>query len=322
MRRLIVLLVVVLGLAVGCGEGATGGSAHGDEEVAAAAAVYPLAWVAEQVAPQADIALLTAGGLEAHDLDLTPEQRGAIETADVVLFAGDIGFQPQVEQAVASASGEVVSLAEVAGERVLAPLADRHAEEGEHTEEGEHAGEHGEEEAVDPHMWFDPEIMTDAAQRTWEAFAAADPDNAETYTQNAIAVGDELRALGADLNEILGGECRFDEAIVSHQAYGYLLRPYGYTQHAISGVSPEAGASSGELRELVDEVRREGIEYVLAEPVEGRGDAEAVAREAGVRLLEVSPLDAVTEEQTGLGLPDLVRQQARQFATALACRRP
>lgn len=313
MRRLVVLIVVMLAGAVGCGDRASGGSSRADVEVSAVAAAYPLAWVAEQVAPQAGVSLLTAGGLEAHDLELTPEQRGAIERADVVLFVGDIGFQPQVEQAAASASGEVVSLAEVAGDRVLVPAEDPHAEEGEHGEE------HGEQGAVDPHMWFDPEIMADMAQRTGEAFAAADPGNAETYSQNAAAVGDHLRALDAELDEILGGECRFDEAIVSHQAYGYLLRPYGHTQHGITGVSPEAGASSAQLSELVEEIRREGIEYVLAEPVEGRADAEAVAREAGVRLLEVSPLDAVAEEQAGSGLPDLVRQQARLFATALGC---
>lgn len=308
---------VTLAAGAGCGDRGSG-NASGSDGISVAAAVYPLAWVAERVAPQADVSLLTAGGLEAHDLDLTPRQRTAVERSDVILFLGDIGFQPQVEQAVTATSGRVVSLVEVAGDRVLEPGAgdghDGHDEHGEE-EDGKQAGK-----GVDPHMWLDPEIMADLAVRTGEAFAAADPERAATYRENAGRVRDDLLALRAELGELLGGECRFDEAIVSHQAYGYLLRPYGHRQHAVTGINPEAGASSGKLAALVAEIRGEGIGHVLVEPVEGRKDAEVVAREAGVKLLDVSPLDAVTEEQARAGLPELVRQQATQFATALGCR--
>ena len=334
MRRLFALALFLLLVVAACGDGGTnaggdGGAAAGDE-VSAVAAVYPLSWVAEQVAPDAQVSLLAAGGLEAHDLEITPGQREAIQSADVVLFVGDIGYQPQVESAVGSAEGEVVSLSEVAGdERLLAPGEDPSAheegEEGEGEEGDEHAGEGegehaGEAEAVvDAHIWFDPEVMADVATRTGEAFAVADPDNAETYRENAAALNEELTGLRGELDGILGGECRHDEAIVSHQAYGYLLESYGYEQHGVTGINPEAGASSGELAELVAEIEREGFEYVLAEPVEGREGAETVAREAGVELLEISPLDAVTDEQAEAGFPSLVREQAAQFARALGC---
>ncbi|MBW3614357.1 MAG: metal ABC transporter substrate-binding protein [Actinobacteria bacterium] len=278
--------------------------------MSAVAAVYPLAWLAERIAPDAKVSLLTAGGAEAHDLDLTPRQRSAIEGSDVVLYVGDIGYQPQVEEAVKSASGEAVSLSGVAGDRVLRATEDAHAEED--------TGEHG-EEAVDAHIWFDAEIMADAAQRVGAAFAAADPGAAVTYRENAAKVREELMALRGELKDLLAGPCRFDEVVVSHQAYGYLLRPFGHTQHGVTGLNPEAGASSSDLGELVAEIKARGIRHVLTEPVEGRKDAEAVAKEAGVQLLEVSPLDAVTEAEAGTGFPELVRQQARHFAIALGC---
>jgi zinc transport system substrate-binding protein len=324
MRRLIALLAPLPLLAAACGESET--AAPGTKEVSAVAAVYPLAWVAEQVAPDADVSLLSSGGLEAHDLEITPDQRQAIETSDVALFVGNIGYQPQVEDAIADAGGEVVSLAEVAGpDRLLEPVEEAHADEGgeagagEGETEGEedHAGE--EEATVDPHIWFNPAVMADAAGRTGEAFATADPDNAETYRTNAEELVGELAALEGELAEILGGECRHQEAIVSHQAYGYLLDPFGVIQHGVTGINPEAGASSGELGELVSEIEAEGFEYVLTEPVEGREGAETVAREAGVELLEITPLDAVTEDQAESGLVSLIREQAEQFALALGC---
>ncbi|MDP8986923.1 MAG: metal ABC transporter substrate-binding protein [Actinomycetota bacterium] len=316
-RRLGLALLLVV---PACGDGGGDEDAAATRQISAVAAVYPLAWAAEHVAPDAEVSLLAAGGLEAHDLEITPGQREAIQRSDVVLYVGDIGYQPQVESAVESAGGEVVSLSEVAGDqRLLEPGQDPHAHE--EAEAGEGGGQPaGEgEPVVDAHIWFDPEVMADVATRTGEAFAAADPDSAEAYGRNAAELSEELAGLRGDLDEILGGDCRHDEAIVSHEAYGYLLEPYGYDQHGVTGTNPEAGASSAELAELVAEIEREGFDYVLTEPVEGRQEAETVARETGVELLEISPLDAVTDEQAEAGFPSLVRHQAAQFARALGC---
>jgi ABC-type Zn uptake system ZnuABC Zn-binding protein ZnuA len=137
-RRPSVALLSLSLLLAGCG-----GAADAPERSAATqdrpagadltvvAAVYPFAWLAERVAPEAEVDLLQ-GAQEAHDLDLSPPQRAAIETADVVLYTGDIDYQPQVEQAVASAGGQVVSAVEVAGEDALlaaAPDAHSHGDE-------------------------------------------------------------------------------------------------------------------------------------------------------------------------------------------------
>lgn len=304
------------------------GAAHPGAGMQVVAAVYPLAWLAEQVAPGADVTLLNAGGAEAHDLEITPAQRAAIETADVVLFMGDIDYQPQVEQALASAEGEVVDVTEVAGERrLLDASGDRHGHDGEEAADGgdDHADEgDGDDHAdaggvTDPHVWFDMSVMADAATRTGEAFSARDPATASVYVANAKDVVEQLNDLGSELDGLFGGDCEFDEVIVSHVAYAYLTEPRGKELHGITGIDPEAGASGGALAELVADIREEGFRYVVAEPVEGRADAEALAREAGVELLDIYPLDVVAADQAATGFPDLVREQARTLATAYGC---
>lgn len=336
-RRLLPLLAVLALLAAACGGSASGSASDaadatdaaapgGDGPVTAVASSYPLAWVAEQVAPDAEITDLSESGTDPHDFQLSPSQREAMETSDVVLYMGDIDFMPQVEQAVDSAQGAVVSAAEVAGDRVLRGAEHAHEEEGEeHAEEGsEHAdegSEHADEggEVVDPHMWFDPSIMADVATATGAAFAQADPDNAATYEQNAADLTEQMTALQTELDDLLGGDCTFDEVIVSHEAFNYLLEPYGKTEHGVTGVDAEAGAASGELAELVEEIESEGFQHVVTDVLEGREDAEALAREAGVELLEANSLDVVDPEQAEVGYPDLLRQQAETFATALGC---
>ncbi|MDP8970086.1 MAG: metal ABC transporter substrate-binding protein [Actinomycetota bacterium] len=349
MRLWLLPLVLLSLLATACGgdvtsapdgRGLAATEDSGGADLQVVAAVYPLDWVAARVAPDAEVDLLNQGSKEAHDIELSPPQRATIETADVVLYMGDIDYQPQVEDAVAAARGEVVNAVEVAGDdALLAASADAHAHEdevGAHESEGEEGKGHPDEQAggdtedkgddpaggaggVDPHLWFDTAIMAKVAVATGEAFATADPDNAQTYRKNAAAVREEMAALADDLDRVLGGDCAFDEAIVSHAAYAYLLRPYGKRQHAMTNVSAEGDPSPGELANLVREIKEEGFTHVLAEPVEGREAAEAVAREAGVKLLEISPLDAVSDGQAATGLPDLIRAQADAFATALGC---
>lgn len=313
MHRLLPGLAAVALLTAACGGTTDGqaGAAATAPSLSAAAAVYPLAWLAQEIAPDAEVEFLGAGSAEAHDLELTPGQRGTVESADVLLYMGQIGYQAQIEQAAGSAEGEVVDASEVVGQDRLLAAQDAHAHEDE-----EHAEAEG---AVDPHVWFDPSLMAEVAERTGAAFAAADPDDADTYTGNAERVRAELTAMAGDIDAALSG-CRFDEAVVSHAAYGYLLQPRGYGQHAVVGVtSGEAGASGAELAEIVAEVEREGFTHVLAEPVEGRADAEAVSREAGVEMLEVQPLDVVAEDAADRGYPALLREQVEAFSTALGC---
>lgn len=322
MRRTTAALALTALLTSGCAavSGQERAAAEGAAPLTAAASVFPLAWMARQVAPEADVQFLGSGSAEAHDLELTPAQREAVGKADVLLYMGEIGYQPQIEQAAGSADGEVVDVSEIAGEdRMLVAAEDAHAGE----EEDEHAGEedeHAGEGALDPHVWFDAGVMADVAQRIGEAFAAADPDRADTYTANADRVQEELASSAEVIEDVLGAECRFDEVIVSHAAYGYLLEPHGYSQHAVVGVtSGEAGGSGAALAEIVAEIEQEGFEHVVAEPVEGRADAEAVARETGTQLLDVFPLDVVDDEQAEQGYPALLRQQAETFGTALGC---
>jgi zinc transport system substrate-binding protein len=307
--------------------------------------VFPLASIAEEIAPGADVTLLTSSGQDPHDLELSPADRALLESADVVLYMGDLDFQPQVEAAVASATGEVVSVADVAGSGNLRDF-DAHSHDDDHADEDdEHSDDdaddgHGHDdettddghdddeasddtrtgdiEAVDPHIWFDASIMAEVAEEVAEALAAVDAEHADGYRENGEALHDELLALDEELDTLLS-ECTFDTAIVSHEAYSYLLEPRGLEQAGVSGAGGHGDASPQRLAELVDRIRAEGISAVLAEPLEGRSDAEALAREAGVDLLEIDPLEIGTDELNALGYPAALRQQAETFATALEC---
>src|ERR671914_3018581 len=71
-----------------------------EEGLTVVAALYPLAWAAENVGGEAVEGIdLTPPGVEAHDATLTPEQRAEVERAEAVLLLRVDGFQPEIEQA-------------------------------------------------------------------------------------------------------------------------------------------------------------------------------------------------------------------------------
>jgi zinc transport system substrate-binding protein len=356
----------------------------------AVTSVFPLADMAQEIAPAADVTLLTAGGQDPHDIELSPADRALIESADVVLYMGQIDFQPQLEAAVGDASGQTVGVAEVVGSENHR-FYDGHSHDDDdhghddhghshddddhghddddhghshddddhgHSHDDDHAhddddhghddddhghshddddhghshddddhghshddDDHGHDdhgEAVDPHLWFDAQIMADVAMEIGAAFAAADPDAEETYLSRAESLRDELLAIDDEIADLLTG-CTYDTAIVSHQAYAYLLAPHRLDQVGISGAGGHGDASPQRLAELTSRIQDEDIPAVLAEPVEGRADAEALAAEAGVDLLEIDPLEIGTEELREMGYPDALRAQAETFAEALRC---
>src|SRR5688572_7935319 len=93
------ILAVLLTLATGCAGGAgDAGSADGRPPVVAS--FYPLQFVAARIGGDAlSVRNLTPAGAEPHDVELTPSQVEAIQSAGLVVYlSGD--FQPAVEQAV------------------------------------------------------------------------------------------------------------------------------------------------------------------------------------------------------------------------------
>src|SRR6266545_1398316 len=139
---LAVALVITLGA---CSSGSS------DGRVEVVAAIYPLAWAAEQVGGgRVSVEDLTPPGVEAHVTTLTAGQRADIQTADVVVYLGQIGLQPDVEAAVKDAGGRVVDV--TSRLNIRAP-----------------AGQ-----TFDPHVWLDPVNMEGAVRLIGGALRAVD----------------------------------------------------------------------------------------------------------------------------------------------------
>ncbi|MGY1708282.1 metal ABC transporter substrate-binding protein [Geodermatophilus sp. SYSU D00758] len=290
---------------------AGGGSGGGLDVVAG---FYPLEWAAERVGGErVEVTSLTPPGAEPHDLELTPQDVGAVSDADLFVYLE--GFQAALDEAAQSEASGSAWDAGRAAELSLTTEAHDHGQEGEEHAEEEQAGG---EEAADPHFWLDPTRLADVGDALADRLAELDPDGAATYEENAAALRADLEALDAEMQEGLGG-CAVDTLVTSHDAFGYLADRYGLEVVGISGLSPSQEPSPGQLAEITELVQERGVTTVYTETLVDPAVAETVAAEAGVETAVLDPLEGLTDESAGEDYLEVMRANLATLQEGQSC---
>ncbi len=286
MRTVPIWAAAVALLAAGCGS-----AAGSNGKTSVVAAFYPLAYAAEQIGGSSvAVTNLTPPGAEPHDVELTPQEVGRIQTADVVLYLSH-DFQPAVEQAAGGAGGKRVDALEGIGLRQGA---------------GDETGK------ADPHVWLDPVLYARVVKRIGAALGRPRP--AAALARRVLALD---RAYRTGLRD-----CARRDFVTSHAAFGYLAARYGLHQVPITGIDPASEPSPRRLQELIELVRREHVATVFFERLVSPRLAETVARDAGVKTAVLDPIEGLTpaEQDRGFTYFTLMRQNLRELRTALGCR--
>ncbi|HET6695436.1 MAG TPA: metal ABC transporter substrate-binding protein [Gaiellaceae bacterium] len=164
----------------------------------------------------------------------------------------------------------------------------------------------------DPHVWLDPVRFSATARVLGDALGR--PAAGRRF---AKAIED----LGREYEEGLRS-CQRRTLVSSHAAFGQFAARYGLTAHALAGRSPEAEPGPRELERLVDEVRAAGVTTVFTEPLVSDRLAETVAREAGVEVATLDPIEGLSEERLDAGEDYLsvMRKNLDALRAALGCR--
>jgi zinc transport system substrate-binding protein len=290
-------------VACGCGCGAR---ANGGGKPVIAAAFYPLAWLAEQVAgPGFYVQNLTKPGAEPHDLELTPRDVGAVSKARVVVY--EKGLQPAVDEAVAQEAPErALDVSAAANlDLTFTPV-----ESGE-----QHADAAG---STDPHFWLDPVRYSAVAQAVADRLARLDPAHRDDYTANAKAFRGRLSVLDRDLRTGLA-HCASTSVVTSHNAFGYLAQRYGLTQVGITGLSPEAEPEPAKLAEVARYVKAHHVTTIYAETLVSPAIADTVARETGATVARLDPIEGLTDSSAGRDYFEVMRSNLATLRAGQGC---
>jgi zinc/manganese transport system substrate-binding protein len=303
---------------------ATGSSADDRPKVVATTTILGDV-VAHIAGDEADVTVLMQPGQDPHGFQASASQAATMVDADLIVVNGldlEEGLEDVIDNA-ASAGVTVLSLGEQ-----LDPLPWEAAVSDEHEHEDadsatsdEHEHEH--EHTVDPHWWLDPVRMAQAAELIGGALGAADPANADDWTQRAAAYSDTVLATHDELVTILAAvppERRL--LVTNHNALRYFATRYGF--EIVGTVIPSgttlAAPSPADLADLVATLNDLGLDAVFAETTQPTALADAVAAELS------RPVEVVQIYTGSLGPPDsdgadylsMMRTDARRIAAALA----
>lgn len=222
-------------------------------------------------------------GADPHSNAMRPSQASALNTADVIFQIGP-ALTPWLNRSIETLAGQadIVPLLEVEGTNLL-PY---RGEDG-HDHEGD----------FDPHAWLDV-----GNARLWLAAIAVtlakhDPENTETYLQNAAIAQDDLSELKAKLATDLHLIGPFG---VHHDAFQYFETSFGLRPDFVIKEDDAHQPGPSRIAQLRSQLRENDVACVFIEPLVNRDLVETVLAGSNAIILELDPIGANVEPGPGL----------------------
>ncbi len=267
---------------------------------------------------EADVLLVNGAGLEAFLSGLL-ESAGEVEPVVVsngieILALGEHGHQREEHE-----GEEAHAEAEIVGVLGQEGVCEEHHEAEATAEAHEDEHEHG---SCDPHVWTDPRNAIIWVGNIAEAFAEADPANADTYQANAAAYVEQLEAVDAEVEEILSiipAERRI--LVTNHEFFGYFAHRYEFevVGAVITGGGTLSEPDPQALAELISLIEAEGVPAIFAEVSANPQLAEVVASETGIAVVTTLYSESLSEtDGPASTYLDYMRYNAQTIADALS----
>jgi len=252
--------------------------------------------------------LLVQGGGSPHTYSLRPSEARMIEGAKVIFWVGDEleTFLAKPLQTLA-ANATVLTLSETQGLTHLDAREGGSLDHHDHDHQGHEDHDHG---SKDMHLWLDPENARVIVKEVAKTLAAADPENASTYQQNAASVDQRLATLIDETNAKLAAvkDKRF---VVLHDAYHYFEDRFGLQSAGSISVNPEAPPSAQRVKEIQERIASADAACIFAEPQFEPRIVSVVTEGTNAKAGQLDPLGADLEDG-----PDLYFNLIGNLATS------
>lgn len=264
------MVALILGLVAVAGCGADPAQQGGRPTVAVTTTVLG-ALVRDLAGSQVEVRVILPNGVDPHDFQPSAKDVEALNDADLIVANG-LGLEEGLDDAIDAARADGVPVV-VATDHVALIGA---------------SGSEGDEGARDPHVWMDPTRMRDLVaplaagieEGTGRDLGGTPRRLERRLTALDARIRRELARVPADRRRLVTG----------HESLGYYADRYDLrvVGAIVPGLSSQAGISASRLTELAAAIRREGVPAIFTETGFPPDVAEAIAREAGVRVIPVA----------------------------------
>ena len=201
--------------------------------------------------------------VDPHDYEPTPADLDALAAADVIVKNG-VDLEGWFDDTIRSASpkGRIVDASRGIPIR------------------------RGEGGAGDPHIWHNPQNAVTMVTSLAGALEEAAPEAAAEIRSNLATYTAKLAAADTSIRERVGRLAN-KRLVTNHDAFGYYIDHYGldFVGSIIPSFDTSAELSAAQIADIVAKIRSTGTRAVFSESSLPPRTAEAIGREAGVRVV-------------------------------------
>ncbi len=204
----------------------------------------------------------------------TPRQIQLLENSKVYIKIGHIGF----EQSWTDRIMEIFPSIQIYDSSLGIELI---------SEEDFHHGDHVHKGGIDPHIWTSPKTMKTVVENTKGILIKEFPELKEQIEENAYKLSNEIARLDSlYFNDMANLERK--SFYIYHPAYTYLARDYGIEQISIETEGKEPSVKW--IQSIVEKAKKENIKAIFIQEEFDRKNAELIAKEINIDIVQVNPL--------------------------------
>ncbi|MCT4631571.1 MAG: zinc ABC transporter substrate-binding protein [Firmicutes bacterium] len=160
-------------------------------------------------------------------------------------------------------------------------------EEHDHEDVDHEEESHHHHEGRDPHIWLSPKRVKIIVETIKNELIILDPENKDTYEENASNYIKELDAVDLEIKDTLS-HIEDKSFIIHHPSYGYFADDYGLTMVAIEEDGKSATAKR--IIEIIDYAKENDIRFIFYQEEFDNQQAETIAKEINGVTIKVAPL--------------------------------
>lgn len=274
LRRLSILIALTLGLAA-CGDSSDGqnpSAADGQERLEVVATFSIIGDIVSQVGGEkVDVHSIVPLGVDPHEYSPLPLDLKKSTDSDIIFWNG-------LNMEIGGAWFE--SLVDVAGKEMDS---DQVVEVTTKVERKYLHSATGEERAVNPHAFLDPNVGMLYAESVRDALIQIDPENSQVYEDNATAYLSELVEIDELYRTKIAEIPPAQRVLVtSEHAYQYMTERYGLTSGYIWEIDTDEQGTPEQIASLVKLIKDSQVPVVFVESNVDARPMETIAKEAGV----------------------------------------
>ena len=239
--------------------------------------------------------LLIPAGIEPHDFEPTINQIQTVDSADVLVYNG-LGIEnwiAKINTAHKIDASKGVNVSYVDKRNIT----------------------------IDPHIWLDPVLAKKEVENIRDGLIMIDPNNRDTYFNNAKNFLNELDNLDKTIRTGLES-CKKKDFISFHNSFSYFAKQYGLNQHSIFDTGPEAEITPTHLAEIINIAKTLNLHVIYSEELIDPRYASVVAQEIpDSKVLVLSPIEGLTknEQDARTGYIAKMYENLKNLSVGLEC---